>query len=1298
MTALLQLIRRSLRCSSLFTLLVLAACLQAVPALLLPAVSLAGMYGNVIQYTEEQGLPSSEVYSIAQAPDGSMWFGTRRGIVRYDGYFWSEFSTSEPSAPQSAHWLLFDSDGILYAIKQSGAILRLVGDKFHRIGVPTFQVRYTARVTGAQFLPGDGSARIAFAINDSLYIFEDGSYRRPRFIEERGYRVTSIAMSDSLLLFATDRGLRALAGLEEVAVPEPYLPLANHPLRAIHVERGSDGELQRLWFLDPRGVGFLESGKLHRFGVYPPMAFGVEEEPVSIVPDGTGGLLAASGMQIIHFRKDGTRIYLGKSAGLISEGCYQILRDRESNIWTATYRGVNKFHGFWVENHYAVTGLFADEVASIAAFPDGRMLLGHLGGFTLWDGERMKPFEAPKPDIQIPLTQARILDLDTAPDGTVWAAMKLYGLGQFDSQGRLLHLFRNDELEDFMTVNAEKDGTLLMGTSKGFFRYDPVSEGVEQLDDLAGAFPRVGYRPDPGADLYLCVAARGVYRWDGKQMHILPMPDDPAVRDVFNIVRTPWDEMVIGTRSGLYRLVEDGVEPIEIGERSFDRPVYLLYADSENLWIGTDIGLFKSDGERIKHYSVSSGLSGNELNRNAATMDTQGRIWFGTSRGLSIYDPAYDRDEMPQLEVSLIKMSSGGKPMPLHASFTLQSSHNDLLIRFQAITFVFEDQIQFRYYLHREGDASSQEVVTANREAQFLNLSPGKYIFEIQARHRNGHWGPSTIAETITVLPPYQDSWWFRTILLILLLGLFVLVNRYMLSRRTARILQSQVQQERAKLSQVVQNTRSLIVQADRNAIITYVNPDIKTILGYTPDEVVGKPYHQILFREDRQQVAESFREQVLQKRPTAILQCRLMTKNGALRWYSFTVSLSYGEGEGIAGMTAIAQDITERRDLEERLRHSQKMEAVGMLAGGVAHDFNNLLTAISGYSELAQLETEEGSPLEEHLNEIRKATDSAANLTRQLLAFSRKQTLQPRIVNLNHVILDRVTMLKRIVGETIRLEIDLAEDIWLVRVDPGQFEQVIVNLVVNARDAMPGGGWLTLQTRNRTIETDGESVSKGDWVQFDIRDTGTGIPEALQERIFEPFFTTKEKGRGTGLGLATVYGIVNQSGGQVILDSHEGVGTTFSVVLPRVPGLHPDLNGGTTSRRIASGNERILVVEDEESVRSFALEVLRRQGYQVDAAVDGVDAIERLDALENPVDLILTDVIMPRMNGPELAAKVSERWPGTKILFMSGYTASYIEARGLLSGGHPILIKPFRTEDLASRVRELLDFSEGNP
>ncbi len=494
-------------------------------------------------------------------------------------------------------------------------------------------------------------------------------------------------------------------------------------------------------------------------------------------------------------------------------------------------------------------------------------------------------------------------------------------------------------------------------------------------------------------------------------------------------------------------------------------------------------------------------------------------------------------------------------------------------------------------------------------------------------------------------------------------------------------------------LRAVIEGTSDAVFVKDLNGRYLLINSAGARVIGRTVDEVIGHDDRDLFTPETAAMIMDRDR-QVIAAGTSQMFE-EAATAAGVTRIYLATKGV-YRDAQGhVAGVFGISHDITEAKRLEEQFRQSQKMEAVGRLAGGVAHDFNNLLTVINGCSELALDNLGPHDPTRELLDDIRKAGERAATLTRQLLAFSRKQVLLPQVVNLNTLLSELHKLLKRLIGEDVDLSLVLDPELGLARVDPGQFEQAIINLVVNARDAMPNGGRMTIHNQNAELDEHyarhRPEMKPGSYVLVAVRDSGTGMDEATKARIFEPFFTTKESGKGTGLGLAMVYGFVKQSGGHIEVTSQPGLGTTFTIYLPRAYDTTPSLPA-TSGLTVPKGSETVLLVEDEAAVRGLSKIVLQANGYTVLEAEDGHEALQIARQHRDPIHLLVTDVVMPRVNGRRLADLLLQTRPDLRILFMSGYTDEAEIRQGALEPGVAFLQKPFSPMTLARKVREVLD------
>lgn len=499
------------------------------------------------------------------------------------------------------------------------------------------------------------------------------------------------------------------------------------------------------------------------------------------------------------------------------------------------------------------------------------------------------------------------------------------------------------------------------------------------------------------------------------------------------------------------------------------------------------------------------------------------------------------------------------------------------------------------------------------------------------------------------------------------------------------------IKESETRFQAIIENAADVVSIVDFEGIRRYVSPAVTRILGFDPGDLQGRSFFELVHPDDAQVARFLLSEVAEQPGNVRSEEIRIRHTDGGWRTMSVTAK-NLRDVRGIEGIVVNNRDITHQKALETELRQSQRMETVGQLAGGVAHDFNNLLTAINGRTEFLAASANLDPSQREDVEEIRLAAERAASLTRQLLAFSRKQVLTPRVIDLDDVVGSMGPMLKRLIGEDILVQIDRHPELGHITADQGQLEQVLLNLCLNARDAMPDGGVLKIETSNVGAAAPvgpNMGLPATACVMLCVSDTGQGMDEHIRERIFEPFFTTKPEGKGTGLGLSTVYGIVQQSGATIAVDTALGRGTSFRICFPRTDA---ELSAPKAAPLRRGGSERLLLVEDDRSVRELAERIFRDRGYKVTVTAEGKEGLRAFAAAPDEIDLVITDLIMPGMSGRELVQALHQIRPELKALYMSGYTEDEIIRRGLHDPSVAFLHKPFTADELTDRVRSLLD------
>lgn len=509
------------------------------------------------------------------------------------------------------------------------------------------------------------------------------------------------------------------------------------------------------------------------------------------------------------------------------------------------------------------------------------------------------------------------------------------------------------------------------------------------------------------------------------------------------------------------------------------------------------------------------------------------------------------------------------------------------------------------------------------------------------------------------------------------------------------RQAEEELKKEREYSAQIIDAAPVMIRVLDREGITLFANPAVTRLTGYSPEELIGTNWWQLLYPGDQHAQVDRILPRIMSG-DVQSYQMTLTTQSGDTRTIAWTSVCRFDERGEVANIIGIGNDVTERNRLEEQLQQSQRLESIGRMVGGIAHDFNNLLTVVLGNGEFALDQVSESDPVAEPLRDIVEAANRAAALTNQLLAFGRRQVLSPRAINVNELIESVHRFMRRVIGEDVDLVLRLAPEVSPIHADPVHMEQILLNLVLNARDAMPEGGRLTIQTQNVELDESYTSLhdglKPGGYVQIAVADTGTGMVPEVRARLFEPFFTTKPTGKGSGMGLATVFGIIKQSEGHIAVYSEPGHGSTFKVYLPRSPEFAATDQPEDTPSDDTRIAHSILLVEDDDSLRKLTRRMLDDLGYQVFEAANGAEAMALSRQLSQTIDVLLTDVIMPQMGGRELAERIRRESPGIKILYMSGYTDDSVLRQESTEAAFAFLSKPFSRKDLQNKLRSLFE------
>jgi two-component system, cell cycle sensor histidine kinase and response regulator CckA len=730
-----------------------------------------------------------------------------------------------------------------------------------------------------------------------------------------------------------------------------------------------------------------------------------------------------------------------------------------------------------------------------------------------------------------------------------------------------------------------------------------------------------------------------------------------------------------------------------------------------NLWVGTmgdGLARFEPASATFRNYDRIDGLQSNDFNPRAAYRDADGRLYLGGVKGLNAFYPDQLRDNPLTPPVVLTDflifnrtVPIGGKDSPLQRvinetdTITLSYRQSVFSFDFAALNYRAPKKNQYAYKL--EGfDTDWNYVDSSRRFATYTQLKHGTYTFRVKASNNDGIWNEAGKSISIVITPPWWRTWWFYSLAIISVMGTGFLFFRSKSNQiKTLRAAALALQKSERNYREVFNATSDALLIQDESCRILDINDRMCTMYGYDRETALELSIGDISLGSPpySQADAEAHVRKAVQAGPQ-IFEWQSRHRNGELFWVE--VAMHASEIAGEKRVIASVRDITGRKRLEEQLLQAQKMESIGRLAGGVAHDFNNLLTAISGNTELALMEQNLSPDVIAYLKAVEKAAASAAELTKQLLAFSRKQIIEQKVIDLGALIKDMEKMLSRLIGEDIALQTFIQPGIHRVKVDPGQMHQIVMNLAVNARDAMPNGGALTLETSLVVLD---EAYCRlhsyampGEYVLLSVSDTGSGMTEEVKKRLFEPFFTTKSAGKGTGLGLATVYGAVKQNNGTIEVYSELGKGTCFKIYIPKASGDVDTISMESKEMPPVGGTETIVMVEDNSSVLSYSCKMLRSLGYCVLTASNGKEALRIAQEHAGEIQLLITDVILPGMNGRQIADMLTANYAGIKVLYCSGYTENTIVHHGVLDPQLHFIGKPFSMSALSRKIRSLLD------
>jgi len=1223
-------------------------------------------------YSDVDGLPSPEVLDVAQGADGRIWVVTGAGVATFDGVEWEVPASCELEHPA---FVAAGPDRGVFIVSQR----RPEGVVGYRAG------RWSAfgpagagpvEPTDVAVVPGEGGATLVCGTaNSGLWLrgttaARDAPWRRLGVGDGLPSDVVhGLDVTADRVIAATARGV----ALVDATGVRATIPGPERSPAVLAVARDPYSDPPCTWAHGHDWIGRIVDGRLSELEVRPPSEPArAENLELRAVPDGFGGVCISYFVKLTSFDPTtSTFSELGSQQGISGGGAFALLLDRDRNVWIGNARGLTRLPPRRFANYDRRHGLLEDEVSAVVELPSGELVLGHPSGLSFLDLEEERVE-------RLTLTEtigANVLEIEPDGDDELLVALNFDGLVRVSVPGRrIVERYPSGRQRRVMSVERDRDGRLWIGSPDGLFR------GLEQLEGaplIEAEVRRVVASPD--GRVAAATDDDGVWFVDAGEAWAATSDDEPNANSVFAVHFS--DPILVGTRVGLFR-VEGRRLVRQEGRQRIDAAVYFITEGPDgHLWFGTRRGLWRWTGQRLRHYTVHDGLAGQEANRAAGVFDSAGRLWVGTSSGVSLYRGRYDVPEPGGIRVGLSSIEADGRELPLDRPVEL-GYESDLVFGFRAVSFVGSGRPEYRCRLDGFDDAWLGPGQLVNGRVRYTNLPAGSYRLRVQARHVSGPWGPTASSPGILVTAPFwQRGWFYVVVALAGGLAVFLVTSLTRAWRQSAELERlaaergAELVELEERYTEVFTRTRAaqVLVEASSGRILD-INPAAEEWIGSSADcrgrsfaDVVGVDHDSL---------------------EAALLATETSSRfvvSGSAPERDYEISACRYDLRGKAVVHAIIFDVTEQRRLQDQLQQDTKLKAIGQLAGGVAHDFNNLLTLILGYSDIVLKHSREPETRTE-VERIREAGRRGAGLVGQLLAFSRHQVLSVEVLDLNAILPATVDMLQRMVGEAHPIRLQRASGELCVRADRNQIDRVLVNLAVNARDALPQGGEIVVAVgvgRPPGVEFDAT-----EYATLTVADRGTGMSAEVRERVLEPFFTTKGVGEGTGLGLPTVYGIVRQSEGELVVESAPGEGTTVTVFLPRVSERPGSEVVDPLPVRSTGQGWTILYVEDDASVRRMCVSLLKAAGHDVIEACDGEDAL-RLAAGDASFDLLLTDIVMPRMGGRELAWRLRAERPDLRVLFVSGYSEEDLEVEtGETTCS--FLQKPFTPSELREAIARL--------
>ncbi len=1293
------------------------------------------------------GLPSNTVNCVYQDQTGFMWFGTDKGLCRYDGYSFINYYPDDYQEIFNVLTIYQSKDDTRYLwIGTDDSVYRydIIKDTFLKIKMEKDLKQKINDICGAKkndiwIAARKGVFRID-SLNADSSIYYSLSHR-----PMQGRPNATCLLADSKNNIWAGAGLDLYRYVKGKDTFRHVITLKNQSLRNNAWIAQIKEDRQGVLWLATYGEGLFRydpsSGALHNYKVSNNIPVkGRINFQRSLLFDTMDTLwIATYGSGLARFNKTTHKFdfYIKSSDdpySISDNDLTSLYQDSQGLIWVGTLNtGVERFNRSITE----IRNRTLPGKKSATVFCEdhtGLLWIGTSGNILYRYDIKKNHLELVQTNIQT--SKFYITGIVEDPSQKfLWVSTLHKGLHRFDLKSLQ---FQRVRFSAFPSKSKRSNGIFtLFKDSHGDIWLGTFSKGIWRFNNQIKRFRRYLTKWRVGTSFFedkagrIWVGAKGalaVYDIEQGVFREFVLPEfAKGLGTVYSLLQTADSTMWIGTSKGL--LSYKGKLGTSLHFQRY--PAFNGYQIKEiiedkkhTLWLSTDQGILNFNPllNYIVKYGHEEGVWDLNFNWHSGIRTHDGTIFLGNNSGFVIFRPLQNMDlqisnifitNFQYINTSQLTLPTTNPKLPVVRPDTiyLDWAHYTFFIEFSMNDYLVPGRNRFAYQL--KGLDNDWHDLGNHHVLNFINLPPHTYTLRIKGANSAGIWNESGTSLTFVIAAPFWQKWWFRisaALFIIALIWLAFIVRTYSIRRRNRELeelnkklnkqivyreqVEKMLRESERKYRTLVEGIGEGIFVINKVGVFSFLNKTAAERIGGKPGDFVGKSLTQIFSEQEAQFYLKETAE-VIAKRKAKLINTAIKL-NGQLRHFRISLQPVANINGEVDQVLSIAIETTEQVTLEEQLRQAQKMEAIGKLAGGVAHDFNNLLSIIRGYTYLLLQEHHIDDPSFESLQEIEKASERAQSLTGQLLAFSRKQILEPKVMDLNHYIREMEKMLHRLIGEQIQLSTKLSNDLPPIFADSGQIEQILMNLSVNARDAMPDGGKLYIETEMIRPEQHPSIIpaekNQTEFVVLSVRDTGIGMDADVRDKIFDPFFTTKPQGKGTGLGLSTVFGIVKQTEGYIWVNSAPGKGSEFKIYFPAVNESPQKEEKGRESKQDLRGSEHILLVEDEGGLQIMLGKMLRLYGYKVTTAGSGTEGIERFSANPEEYQMIITDVVMPDISGIEMVARLNDQFGDIPVLYMSGYTDDEVIRHGIVERGIRFIQKPFTPNKITQKIRQILD------